>query len=125
MSKAIHRFLKASAKGGSKKSPSYTNAKRRNNQRRKRRSGKARGLSAYPVVGPALHTIVHNVAKPLQMADDMVVKPLQGHGRNAIRLVAGPATKAIKSLGKKSAKKGGSSKRRSNNRRSNQKKKIK
>ena len=122
VSNAIHKFLKASTKGGSAKSAAYTKAKKRNSQRRKRRSGKARGLRAYPVVGPALDTIVHNVAKPLQLADDLVVKPVQGHGRNAIKLVAGPLTNAVKSLGKKSAKKGGSSKRRSNRRRSNNKK---
>jgi hypothetical protein len=123
VSNAIHKFLKASTKGGSAKSAAYTKAKKRNSQRRKRRSGKARGLRAYPVVGPALDTIVHNVAKPLQLADDLVVKPVQGHGRNAIKLVAGPLTNAVKSLGKKSAKKGGSSKRRSNRRSSKKKKK--
>ena len=39
----------------------------------KRRSSKAKGLKAYPVVGPALHAVVSKVAKPFQMVDNLDV----------------------------------------------------
>lgn len=104
VSNAIHKFLKDSAKGGAKSS-AYKRSRKRMQQRRKRRSSKAKGLKDYPIVGPALNSLVSNVAKPLQMVDDLVVKPVQGHGRNAIKLVAGPLTKGIRSLSKKKSSK--------------------
>jgi hypothetical protein len=104
VSNAIHKFLKESAKGGAK-SKAYTRSRKRMQQRRKRRSQKVKGLRAYPIVGPALDTVVRNVAKPLQMVDNLVVKAVQGHGRNAIKLVASPLTRGIKALGKKRSSK--------------------
>jgi hypothetical protein len=126
VSNAIHQFLKSNKKGGSK-SNAYKRSKNTMQQRRKRRSSKSKGLKAYPLVGTALNAVVSTVAKPLQMVDDLIVKPVQGHGRNAIKLVASPLTKGIKALGKKrSSKKGGAKKRlskRSGKKRSNKSKK--
>ena len=106
VSRAIMKFLRESRRGGGRKSPSYRKGRKRMQNRRNRRRSRARSVRAYPLVGSALDTVIKTAAKPVRFLDDRVIKPVLGRGRSAIRFVGSPATRFVKSLGKKGRRSG-------------------